>query len=822
MKFRYWIFIILFSLNGLGAQNPLKIYCIDVNQGDATLIISPTNKYVLIDAGDAASNYGDTVFRFIRNLGITHLDHTIATHYHADHIGGFPTVICSLSRGPNRNDSILGFCYDRGDSNPHLTQMYYNYIRVCTLNNKRKVIGLGETLNLGGGAFMVCVARNGRVTNGTGVTPNEENDRSIAFVLKYGHFEFFIGGDLSGSNDGGYRDVETKVAPVVRNIDLLRINHHGSKYSSNSTFLDSLQSEVSIISLGNNNYGYPFQEVIDRLVARNSYIYQLNDNSLGGGIIPVGKGRILNTTATITVNNLYYTVNGDTYPIDGVIRDGTVLDIISPKDTITEGTLITPKAKIKNIGNVTESFKVRFKIGSVYNKTKTITGLAPNDTITISFDTTWLALRGNYQVSCSTEVPTDINKTNDKKSANLTVILNGWQKKLDITSPIAVKDGGALVTAEGTIYALIGNNSRYFYRYNPDSNTWQNRKDMPYGYYNGELKTKAVKKGSALTFGEDSSGNKVIYALKGNNTREFWKYWVEQDSWIQLIDILNHSIKGGSSIAYAGLNPDSKYVFVLKGMDKSFDFRAYNIITGQWDVKRNAPAGEDSKTFKDGSCIITVRDSLYAIKGGAKYNEFYCYDIRRDTWFKLNSIPEIHPDIRRNKKIKAGGSLTFDANTNIIYAIKGGGTQEFWCYDITTNNWTPKETIPKDPPSNTHSVIKAGGSLTALSGTIYALKGNKTKEFWQYTPAATDETKNINGISNISNQSQSDATFNHNQFDNVTITIYNVAGQVIKKENIPSLFSFDKLNFSPGVYFIYITPKDHNPLKFKKKIIVPH
>ena len=305
-------FILCISISW--AQENLKIYCIDVDQGSSTLIVSPANKYLLIDAGDDRGNYGDTVLTLLRNLGITHLDYTVATHYHEDHIGGFPRVIYGLS-GAGSNDSILSYCYDRGDT--YTTQQYLDYKNA--VNNKRVNITLGCTLDVGGDTKLICVAKNGKVMNGDSVIPNTgENYRSIAFLLEYGYFKFFIGGDLIGTDAYEDRDVETKVAPVVRKVDALVVNHHGSRYSSNATFLDSLRPRACVISQGVTpvNYGHPHQEALDRLLEGNTYIYQLNSNP-EGGTFPPEDGRILNTTAIITVGAKYYSVNGDTFYISG-------------------------------------------------------------------------------------------------------------------------------------------------------------------------------------------------------------------------------------------------------------------------------------------------------------------------------------------------------------------------------------------------------------------------------------------------------------------------------------------------------------------------
>lgn len=116
------------------------------------------------------------------------------------------------------------------------------------------------------------------------------------------------------------------MAPSVGDIEVLRINHHGSRYSSNPTFLQTTHPAASIISLGQNGYGYPTQEVIDRIVAVGSYVYQ---TELGaGGTIPPGHGEVANGDIDIVADGNHYTINGDSYTIDGYVAD-TIPPVIS-------------------------------------------------------------------------------------------------------------------------------------------------------------------------------------------------------------------------------------------------------------------------------------------------------------------------------------------------------------------------------------------------------------------------------------------------------------------------------------------------------------
>ncbi len=926
-------FLLIFS-NIIFAQQ-LKIYCIDVNTGSSTLIVSPANKYILIDAGEYTNFYGDTVLNYIRSLGITHLDYTVATHYHSDHIGGMPRVINGLSGGGG-NDSILQWCYDRGDT--YTTYQYTNYKNAVA--GKRRTIALGETIDLSGGVKMVCIVSNGKIVNGDSVAslpPDNENYRSIGFVLTFGTFKFWVGGDLTGT--GGERDVESKVAPIVRKVDVYVTNHHGSTNSSCETFLDSLRPEAAIISQGVDptNNGHPHQGCLDRLIAHNTYIYQMNANPSGGTFDTLTQGRILNTTAAITVNTYNYIINGDTYQLSGVRRDGYCQQISEPTDTIPEGTIVTLKALIKNLGNITDSFLARFKIGSVYNRIKSISSLAPNDTITAIFDTTWSSIRGNYLVSCSTEVPRDTNRTNDKKYLNLTVAYYDAELK-DILIPIAndtflttesiapkvivkdnsqysystlakiyclikgtstiysdsiqhllipggtdtftftkkpltgvnqgnyvcstwvtrindmnpsnnkksrqfyiktppttnpgwedlgqsrnipqlkgVKGGGSLVTViDGDIYALKGNNTKEFYMYDISVENWNTKETIP--NVSASIR-KRVNKGGALTYNNFTN---TIYATKGNNTLEFWAYDIANDSWFNRTQVPTglKRVKGGASLAFLKRG-SQHYVYLLKGNNTN-EFYGYHCQADTWMKSlEQAPLGSDGRKYKDGSCIVAgPNDRIYVLKGGAKLNEFYAYDAADDTWYTLESIPKYNGITRKKTKVKDGAALCYDGD-NLIYAFKGGN-QEFWVYDITQDQWSELDTIRKLPDGKK---VGSGGSLAYADNKVYALKGNGTRYLWCYTPLSNEAKSDNTGTNNI----VPIATINKNSVIRnslpAIIKAFNSSGQLVKTQVIQN-YSLENLSnilsgVKSGIYFIQINPLSKETQQFTQKIVIP-
>ncbi|MEO0091666.1 MAG: choice-of-anchor J domain-containing protein [candidate division WOR-3 bacterium] len=339
----------------------------------------------------------------------------------------------------------------------------------------------------------------------------------------------------------------------------------------------------------------------------------------------------------------------------------------------------------------------------------------------------------------------------------------GWYQLKDIplgTSGKNVKDGGCLVYCplDSCIYVLKGNNTKEFFAYRIKDSTWLDKPEIPFAYLGIEPKARKVKKGASMCFGDT-----LIYAVKGNNADEFWVYNPKTNTWTQKKSIPGGCGKDGTGLTYVSsltkksfklledlqiqdnnkLNKqeETSYVYLLKGSNKQYEFYAYAVEYDTWIKKPNAPSGPYNKLFKAGSAIVFDGNSrIYALKGCSKINEFYYYDIFGDSWSYrpgdslLDTIPQkAFWDVNKKTKVKAGGSLT--ALNNSIYAIKGGGVNEFWKYTLSDKKgvWTLLDTIRR---LNKNSVPKAGAGLTASASKIYLQKGNNTREFWNYVPYA--------------------------------------------------------------------------------------
>ena len=163
---------------------------------------------------------------------------------------------------------------DAKDSNTY--RSYYDWV---TGTGIRHPVDIGDQFTLCTGPETVTFTVVSAGTDGTaagGVPVTEENDRGLCLHVEYGDFDLATCGDIDGTDEGSRTDVESQVAPVIGNVEVVKVNHHGSSYSSNTTYVTTLDAEAAVISVGKNSYGHPAAEVITRWDALGD-VYQTQD-----------------------------------------------------------------------------------------------------------------------------------------------------------------------------------------------------------------------------------------------------------------------------------------------------------------------------------------------------------------------------------------------------------------------------------------------------------------------------------------------------------------------------------------------------------------
>jgi competence protein ComEC len=306
---RRTIFAIAWLAGQLLAQNPsgLQLHFLDAGHADATLLITPAGEIIAFDLGKDTRSDCTKLLDALDQRRIDHIDYVILTHYHSDHIGCVPEV---LSRYPLRKQAL-----DRGATYaPAVFQQY-----LMAVGPKRVTAKPGQKLLLQQATPPVDVEII--ALNGNGIPTTDENSLSITTRITYGAFHAEIGGDLTGDDAFGRKDIETSVAPKIGHLDVYKVHYHGSSHSSNNAWLEQTKPTIGIISVGENNpYGHPAADCLQRLHLAGVETYW---TERGNGAPPTPTVDYVAGTITIdvppngkTFNVHSTTAPGKTYPVN--------------------------------------------------------------------------------------------------------------------------------------------------------------------------------------------------------------------------------------------------------------------------------------------------------------------------------------------------------------------------------------------------------------------------------------------------------------------------------------------------------------------------
>src|SRR5213594_2685837 len=274
-----------------GAQ--LQVHVLDVGpvEGDSILIISPSGKSVVIDAGDKGK--GKVVLEALKRYKVEHLDYFIATHPHPDHIGGADEVISVvkvgtvIDNGVDLSTPAPAQITGKGTkSKPKPTPAPAKKAKTKTVTgffdeyrNAIEQSGAqyekaqpGKKYDLSGGAILTILGPSEPLFTKDQMKAggNETNANSIMLRVDYGDFSMLFMGDAEAQT-------ETRILTkdLELNAKVLKVAHHGSKYATSEDFLKRVKPEAAIISDGGwNRYGHPAKVVLDHLKSIGTRVYR--------------------------------------------------------------------------------------------------------------------------------------------------------------------------------------------------------------------------------------------------------------------------------------------------------------------------------------------------------------------------------------------------------------------------------------------------------------------------------------------------------------------------------------------------------------------
>lgn len=279
------LLIILFFSIFCFFPKDLKIYFVDVGQGDCTFIVTPKNKTILIDGGGSTGSNFDvgesTLLPYILDRGYKKIDLMFISHFDQDHVGGLLTILEELK--------VNRVCISKQEED---SKNYQEFLKIVKKRNiPVTVVKIGDRINIEDDLYFDILWPEEEQ-----ITDNRLNNNAIVMKLVYNRFSCLFTGDIEKVAEEEI--VKTNGNKQILKSDILKVAHHGSKTSTTEDFLELVKPKICLIGVGKNNlFGHPSDEVIKRLENINANVYRTDLN--GEIIISV------NSKGKYFVNSMY-------------------------------------------------------------------------------------------------------------------------------------------------------------------------------------------------------------------------------------------------------------------------------------------------------------------------------------------------------------------------------------------------------------------------------------------------------------------------------------------------------------------------------------
>lgn len=264
-----WI-LVAFMVLMFRSNDGLAITIIDVGQGDGIHIRSDSGKHYLIDGGSSSKLEVSTysLMPYLKSQGASRLAAVFVTHGDEDHCNGVKELMEEANIGGVKIDCLFLPDIDKKSRD----ESYHELINIAVDNNITvKYMRRGQYIQ-DGDMKISCIHPS------LNYDTDSSNESSLVLSLSYKEFRGLFTGDIEGRGEHEMEQYIKKNPELAQEISVLKVAHHGSKYSTNMELLELLKPKIALISCGERNrYGHPHPETLERLSEIESTIYATKD-----------------------------------------------------------------------------------------------------------------------------------------------------------------------------------------------------------------------------------------------------------------------------------------------------------------------------------------------------------------------------------------------------------------------------------------------------------------------------------------------------------------------------------------------------------------
>lgn len=311
-----------------------KIHFINTGNSDS-ILITQGDKSLLIDGGD--NDDEGLVSDYVKSKGVKKLSYMIATHPHADHIGGLDRVI--------NNVGVSKLLVANGSAD---TKTYRDFINAAANKGVSPSVPLeGAKFPMGDNSYIQIFNTNGG---------EDANNESLVTLFVNGNDKVLLTGDAEAST-------ESEILNNIPKVDLLKVGHHGSRTSTSNQFLDKASPKYAVLTVGKDNkYGHPHKETMDKLKNKNIEVHRTDEC---GTVIFTSTGKGVKTDCS----KGSYTPGNNTSKSTTVSKSsGTTSSKSSSSSSSTTKKTTTSNKATSSTGNKTTSGSGEFIITETGNR----------------------------------------------------------------------------------------------------------------------------------------------------------------------------------------------------------------------------------------------------------------------------------------------------------------------------------------------------------------------------------------------------------------------------------------------------------------------